>query len=169
MGAGKSRIGRELAVRTGRPFYDSDKQIEEKAGRTIKEIFEQRGETWFRRLEKETLAELAALNTPAIIALGGGAILSEENRRLLAENGLLVYIKSSPEAIFERVRHSKKRPLLAVPNGADYERALLERIRRLLDEREPLYRQADMIVDRDTMELPQIVDTIYRLSGWFGK
>ena len=165
MGAGKSRIGRELAAKTGRPFYDSDKWIEEREGKTVKEIFEQEGEPYFRKKEKEALRKLAALDHPAIIALGGGVILDEENRSVLKESGITVYIKSSPQAIFERVRHSNKRPLLAVDEQDDFDRALLERIRTLLTGREHLYRQADVIIDRDVMELPQIVNTILRLSG----
>ncbi len=165
MGAGKSRIGRELAALTDHPFYDSDKWIEEREGLTVREIFEQKGEAYFREAEKEALRHLAGRKEASIVALGGGAILDEKNRRLLKKTGTLVYIKTSPEAIFERVRHSKKRPLLTVAEGPGYEQALLQRIRQLLAEREPLYKEADVIIERDGLSLSEIVEAVLKFAN----
>ena len=169
MGAGKSRIGRELSSRIGWPFYDSDKWIEEREGRSVKEIFDELGELYFRQKEKEAIRQLADIETPAIIALGGGVILDEENRILLNKSGRIIYIRSSPEAIFERVCHSNKRPLLTVEDNNNFDQVLLERIRQLMGEREALYRQADIIIDRDILTLPEIVEAIIRLACSFAQ
>jgi len=167
MGAGKSRIGRELSLQIDRPFYDSDKWIEEREGKSVKEIFDQLGELYFRQKEKEAIRQLSAIETPAVIALGGGAILDKENRILLNKSGTIIYIKSSPESIFERVRHNTKRPLLKIDGDENFEQSLLERIRQLLDERDALYKQADIVIDRDVLTLPEIVEAIIRLTAPF--
>jgi shikimate kinase len=157
MGAGKSKIGPLLAENLGLVFYDSDHLIEEKAQKKILEIFEDEGEGYFRDLESQTISCLAAMENPAVIALGGGALIRKANMSLIQQTGISVYISSSPEAIYSRISHSSKRPLLKVPSGTEKEHFLLSRIRELLSEREGLYKQADIILDRDQLPLEEIV------------
>jgi shikimate kinase len=167
MGAGKSRIGKLLAIRFACSFYDSDRLIEDTAGTTIKEIFETRGEASFRALETEAISKLCSLKKRAVIALGGGANINPVNSDLISQNGITVYIKSAPQAIFERVRHSDKRPLLQVEKGDNFDRRLLERIEILLNERNPVYEQADIVFERDGFELEEIVDKLYHQITYF--
>lgn len=160
MGAGKSKIGPLLSRALSLLFYDTDHIIEETSGKKIIDIFEQDGEERFRDLESAIIGELAAMETPAVIALGGGALIRRENRKIILESGWSVYISSSPEAVFERVRHSGKRPLLKIEPGPDRDRRLLEHIRHLLADRDVFYRKADIIVERDGLSLERIVETL---------
>lgn len=160
MGAGKSKIGPLLARELGIFFMDSDKLIEEKSGKTIFDIFTEDGELYFRDLESGIIEELAMEEEPVIIALGGGALNRPQNCTVIEETGWTIYIKSSPEAIYNRVRYSNKRPLLKIEPGPDQEERLLFRIRELLEQREPVYETADFILDRDVLELEEIVTTL---------
>jgi shikimate kinase len=161
MGAGKSRIGRTLAELLNYPFYDSDDIIEQSAGKKIKEIFEVDGEAHFRQIEFKEIKKLCQLKDPAIISLGGGAIMNEKNFDMIRKAGISIYIASSPEAILGRVKHTDKRPLLNVGEGDNFEIRLLERIAELLNARIPTYEKCDIIIQRDGMELEEIVDLIY--------
>jgi shikimate kinase len=131
-GCGKSTIGRQLARRLGWPFVDSDAQIEQRIGCPIRSYFEQHGETNFRDLEQEVLAELTRAS-PRVLATGGGALLREANRQLLAGRTHVVYLRSTPEELYRRLRHDTHRPLLQVADP-------LRRLRELYRERDPLYR-----------------------------
>ncbi|MEJ2052512.1 MAG: shikimate kinase [Calditrichaceae bacterium] len=162
MGAGKSRIGKTLAEQFGYPFYDSDDLIELAAGKKIREIFEQDGERVFRSIESAEIKKLCRINDPAVISLGGGAVQSEENFKLVQKHGVSVYLASSPEAIMNRVKNSNKRPLLDVGEGEDFEQRLLEKIKELLDLRIPVYERSDIAVERDGLELEEIVALIYK-------
>ncbi len=164
MGAGKSRIGRALRDKTGVSFYDSDHVIEQKAGKTISRIFEEDGENTFRNLERETVKELAHKDSALIIALGGGAVLQEENRKIMRETGYIVYLKSSPQAIYDRVKHKTHRPLLRIDDAQNTKEKILEKIRSLLAERETIYEQADLIIERDGMEAEEVAD---KISAYF--
>ncbi len=152
MGAGKSKIGRGLAQNLGLPFIDTDKLIEQEAGMSIKAIFSMYGEAHFRELEQKIVTETALRDEPLVVSPGGGALLNVETFSVVRENGWIVYIRSSPQAILERVKHSNKRPLLFVPEGPDYQQRLLQKITTLLKVREPVYLQADLVFDRDGME-----------------
>ncbi len=158
MGAGKSRICRELKAKFSWSFYDSDELIEVKAGRSIKEIFDQDGEAAFRQMESECIRSLSENPIPAIIALGGGALMDENSLQIIKDSGVLVYIKSSPEAIFERVKNSKKRPLLKLAENE----TMLERIQNLLAERSAVYEKADIVFERDGLSLEEIVQNLYK-------
>jgi shikimate kinase len=135
MGVGKSTIGRLCAQRLGYAFRDSDKVIEERTGSPVKEIFAAQGEAAFRALEKAVIAELAAM-PGVVIATGGGAVLDPENADRLRASGLVVLLTAPPEAIRERVKDAKSRPMLA---GAP---DVTTRIAELLAERAPYYESA---------------------------
>ena len=149
MGAGKTTVGRLLARRLKLRFYDSDREIERRCGVKIPVIFEIEGEAGFRAREELAIAELTALQG-IVLATGGGAVLSEHNRRRLAGCGTVVYLNARPEDLFQRVRQDRNRPLLA---GADP----LRRLRELHAERDPLYRSlADLVVETGTQSVPAL-------------
>lgn len=125
-GAGKSSVGRRLARELGRPFADADEQLELTAGRTIPQIFRDDGEATFRRLETQTLSELLSRHTPLVIAAGGGAVISEENRVLLADHSLVVWLRGSAEFLVGRTDPTHRPLLNEDPTGA-YERLDRER------------------------------------------
>lgn len=162
MGAGKSKIGPILAENLGCSFFDSDHLIEKESGKRIFDIFEKEGEAAFRNMESNMIRRLANKSDPAVISLGGGALKRQQNLELIRQTGIRVYIKSSPESIVERVKHSTKRPLLRIEDGPDYEQRLLERIHALLGQRKALYEQAEIILDRDALELGTIVEELTR-------
>ena len=140
MGAGKSTVGRLLARRLKLRFLDSDHEIERRCGVKIPLIFEIEGEAGFRSREAQLIAELSAENA-IVLATGGGAVLSAENRRRLAARGTVVYLRARPEDLYERVRHDRNRPLLAAADPP-------ARLRELYAERDPLYREiADLVVE----------------------
>lgn len=140
MGAGKTTVGRVLARRLKLRFIDADHEIEARCGVKIPVIFEIEGEAGFRAREAQAIGELAGLQG-IVLATGGGVVLLPENRRLLAAHGTVVYLRATPEHLYERVRQDRNRPLLATGDP-------LTRLRELYRERDPLYREiADLIVD----------------------
>jgi shikimate kinase len=152
-GSGKSTVGRQLARRLGLPFFDSDHEIEARLGCTIREYFAREGETAFRELEEQVIEELAA-GPAAVIATGGGAVLREANRCNLRAHGHVVYLRSTPEELFRRLRHDKQRPLLQVPDP-------LGRLRELFEQRDGLYREtAHFIVETARPSVPGLVKMV---------
>jgi shikimate kinase len=133
-GSGKSTVGRMLARHLGTRFVDSDHEIEARLGASIRTFFEQHGEARFREVEHDALADLTS-GVTGVIATGGGAVLRDDNRALLRERTHVVYLRSSPEELFKRLRHDTQRPLLQV-------RDPLKRLRDLFEIRDPLYRAA---------------------------
>lgn len=133
MGAGKTTVGRQLAKRLGRDFFDSDHEIVERTGVPIPTIFEIEGEDGFRRREVQTIHELTELQG-IVMATGGGVVLNPENRRRLKETGWVVYLNVPPLQLFERTKHDRNRPLLQVDNP-------LARLEFLHAQRDPLYRE----------------------------
>ena len=152
MAVGKSAVGRNLAKRLGRRFVDLDRLIEKTAGMKVREIFEQKGEAYFRQLEKQTLAKVLA-EEGQVIAAGGGVVLEDDNLALLREKTLLIGLKASTDIILRRVANSTKRPLL---KGADRR----ERIEELFQARAARYAQAQVTIDTDKLTLGQVVDKI---------
>ena len=139
-GAQALKAGRLLARRLKRAFYDTDHEVERRCGVKIPVIFEIEGEAGFRAREGAVLAELTAMRD-IVLATGGGAVLAEENRRLLAARGTVVYLHASSAALYERVRQDRNRPLLATADPA-------ARLQELYAVRDPLYREvADLVVE----------------------
>ena len=159
MGAGKTTVGRLLARRLKRSFFDSDEEIERRCGVRIPVIFDIEGEAGFRAREAHAIAELCALEG-AVIATGGGAVLSEENRRRIAARATVVYLHARPGHLWHRVRHDRNRPLLATP---DPQRKLEE----LYAERDPLYREvADLVLDTGKQSVQTLAkDLLARLDA----
>jgi shikimate kinase len=146
MGAGKTSVGRLLAKRFSKTFYDCDQEIERRTGVKIPVIFEIEGETGFRAREAAVLKELTSLND-IVLATGGGAVLRADNRQILMNNGTVVYLRASLEDLWLRTRHDRNRPLLRTPDP----RAKLE---ELFAERDPLYREvAAVIMDTGNQSL----------------
>lgn len=141
MGTGKSTVGRLVAEMLRFRFIDTDHEIEQRCGMSIRAVFEQHGEPVFRDWERRLVAELAS-STKTVIATGGGLPAQPGNLEALKAHALVVCLWASPEAIFERVRAHTHRPLLNDPNP-------LNKIRDLLRAREPFYRQADVLVNSD--------------------
>lgn len=133
MGAGKTTVGRQLARRLGRVFYDSDHEIVARTGVPVPTIFEIEGEDGFRRREAQTIAELTDLEN-VVMATGGGAVLDAETRKRLHETGWVVYLNVPPVLLFERTKHDKNRPLLRVEDP-------LAKLEELHTARDPLYRE----------------------------
>jgi len=139
MGAGKTTVGRLLSRRLKLRFVDADHELERRCGVKVPLIFDIEGEAGFRAREAQLLAELTALDG-IVLGTGGGAVLLEENRRRLAR-GTVVYLRATPEDLYERVKHDRNRPLLATADP-------LARLRELHAQRDPLYRGiADLVVD----------------------
>ena len=156
MGSGKTTTGRSLAARLGWRFADLDSEIEKAAGRSVAKIFEDEGELGFRKRETEALrAILVDADAHLVLALGGGTLLSEENRQLVRQHCQCVWLKASPEALAGRLaREAEGRPLLA---GQD----LRTRVATLLASREATYREAaDVAVDTDGVDPEEIVKRI---------
>ncbi len=133
-GGGKSTVGRQLARQIGVPFVDSDHEIEQRIGGSIRAFFEREGEDAFRELEAQVLAELLQRPGDCVLATGGGSVLRDRNRELLHSHATVLYLRSTPEDLYRRLRHDTQRPLLQV-------RDPLARLRELHHQRDPLYRR----------------------------
>ena len=139
MGAGKTSVGRYLAKRLGKTFYDCDHEIERRTGVSIPVIFDIEGEAGFRAREFAVLVELTRLQD-IVLATGGGAVINALNRKQLADHGTVVYLRASPSDLWQRTRNDRNRPLLqtADPHA---------KLQQLFSERDPLYREVAAVVE----------------------
>ena len=152
-GSGKSTVGRQLARRLQLPFVDSDHAIEERLGCSIRDYFEREGEDSFRDVEESVLDELT-LQPRGVLSTGGGAVLRPLNRQHLRERTQVVYLHSSPEEVFRRLRHDQNRPLLQVADP-------LARLRDLYSARDPLYREtAHFVIETGRPSVASLVNMI---------
>ena len=153
MGAGKTSVGKLLAKRLGKTFHDCDQEIERVTGVRIPVIFEIEGEAGFRARETKILAELVA-RRDIVLATGGGAVLSAENRKLLTGNGVVVYLRAAAPELCSRTRHDKNRPLLRTAEP-------LARLEQLFAERDPLYREvADITIDTGSQSVGHLAQRL---------
>jgi len=153
MGAGKTTIGRSLARALGRDFMDLDHELEARCGVRVPVIFEIEGEAGFRRRESAALEECTQRRN-IILATGGGAILAPENRQLLRQRGIVVYLRASVDELFRRTCRDRNRPLLATadPRGT---------LRDLMVKREPLYVEvADIVIETGSAPIATLVKSI---------
>ncbi|MFS4583180.1 shikimate kinase [Phaeobacter sp. C3_T13_0] len=141
MGAGKTAVGRALAARLKAPFLDSDHEIEAAANRTIPEIFARDGEPFFREKERKVIRRLLD-EERGVLSTGGGAFLAEENRRIISERGIAIWLDADLEVLWTRVKHRDTRPLLRTgdPHAT---------LSALYNDRVPYYAEADLAVKSD--------------------
>lgn len=159
MGAGKSLVGGLLAEKLGRGFVDTDAIIEEETGLTINEIFRRYGEPYFRQLEREQVLKLEGKRN-LVIATGGGTLMNPLNLADLRRDGIIIYLRADFSRLMERVGKGGTRPLIAGSGG----REVLE---RLLEEREGVYRQADLIIETSYLRPAEVVERILKLLACF--
>jgi shikimate kinase len=146
MGAGKSSVGRRLALRLGIPFVDADTEIESAAGMTIPEIFARHGEPYFRAGEARVIARLLEAG-PQVLATGGGATMDENTRELIRDKGLSVWLKADLDVLLKRTKRRSDRPLV-------------DHMKELMPLREPVYAQSDIVVQSRDEPHDSIVNDI---------
>ena len=159
MGAGKSSVGRRLAARIGIPFVDADVEIEKAAGMAISEIFTAHGEPYFRAGETRVIARLLE-SGPQVLATGGGAFMNADTRTAVRAKGISVWLRATLEVLNRRIKRRGDRPLLKNTDPSDT-------LRRLLEERDPVYAEADLTVESRDVPHETIVDEI--LEGLRGR
>ncbi len=138
MGSGKTTMGRALAKHLGKVFVDSDEEIIKRTGVTVPHIFDIEGELGFRLRETAAIRDLVGRDN-MVLATGGGAVLEEQNRAMLQQNGIVIYLKASVHDLWQRTRHDRNRPLLQTGNPH-------AKLTELFQQRDPLYRQVSDIV-----------------------
>ncbi len=154
MGSGKSTVGRLLARRLNLPHFDLDEEIEKNAGKTIPEIFQHRGESEFRRLERELLDQLH--RTHGVHSLGGGALQNQQIVDLLKSSGFLIYLEAPLSQLSQRLGESKNRPLLNDKNRKQKKQTL----EQLYIERTPYYHQANLLISTESDSPEAVVQKI---------
>jgi shikimate kinase len=152
-GSGKSTVGRLLARRLQIPFLDSDQVTEQRLGCTVREFFEREGEERFRTIEAEIIEDLT-LREFCVLSTGGGVVLRQENRNCLHSRCQVVYLKSTPEELYRRLKHDINRPLLQVEDP-------LKKLQELFTQREPLYKEtAHFVIETGRPSVPTLVNMI---------
>ncbi|MGI9368078.1 MAG: shikimate kinase [Ruegeria sp.] len=142
MGAGKTAVGRALAARLGVPFLDSDAEIVSAANMSIPEIFERDGEAFFRKKESQVIGRLLD-EKKCVLSTGGGAFLSDENRNMISDRGVSVWLRADLNVLWNRVKHKDTRPLLRTADP-------YATLKLLYEQRVPIYSQADLAVESDS-------------------
>ena len=152
-GSGKSTVGKQLAKRLQLSFVDSDQEIENRLGCSIREYFEREGESAFRDVEQQVMAELLA-GSLAVLSTGGGVVLREANRAQLKHSGKVFYLRATPEDLIRRLKNDRTRPLLQVADP-------LAKLRELYDQRDPLYREvAHYVVETGRPTVANLVNIV---------
>lgn len=152
-GSGKTTVGRQLARRLQLPFIDSDHEIEQRIGCSIREFFEREGEDRFRDVEQAVIDELTQ-GPPCVLSTGGGAVLRLQNRQVLRQRAKVFYLRALPEDVYRRVKHDRNRPLLQVADP-------MQRLRDLYQVRDPLYREAaQFVIETGRPSVPSLVNAI---------
>jgi len=152
-GCGKSTVGRQLGRRLQMPFEDVDARIEQRIGCSIRSFFDQEGEDRFRDIEAQVLDELTR-SRDAVLSTGGGAVLRAANRQVLRGRTQAIYLRSTPEELYRRLRHDRNRPLLQVADP-------LHKLRELFAERDPLYREtAHFVLETGRPSVTTLVNMI---------
>ena len=160
MASGKSTIGPILANTLGWNFLDLDNVIEKEAGKSVRSIFEENGEVYFRELETKCLLKLSILEK-FVISLGGGTIASEKNLEIIKATGYLVYLETSPEEAYKRLRFKRDRPALLFEGDEEPSKSeFLEKINTILENRKIYYNQADYKINTDSGFVGKTVDKI---------
>jgi shikimate kinase len=165
MGSGKTTVGRLVAARLGSGFSDTDEEVESFAGISVPEMFERDGEAAFRRAETEALETLLRRNGSRVVAVGGGAVLSEANREAIRSQATVVWLRATVGTLTDRVGSGEGRPLLKsrAEVGAEEPWGRLE---ELIDERRPLYEtMADVVVDTDGLSAEEVADAVVSAVG----
>lgn len=161
-GSGKSTIGPLVANSLGYDFVDLDKAIETGAGKSINRIFAEEGEAFFRELELRTLEGIVS-RKDMVVSLGGGVLENDRCLEIIRKHGTLVYLKSDPAILTARLQHKTDRPLMKAPDGSRLSREAIEdRIRALLEKREPRYMKADLVVVTDSKKIGLTVEELTR-------
>ncbi len=166
MGSGKSTIGPILANTLGYDFVDVDKLIEKRVGKSVKKVFQDEGEKYFRTIEWNIIEEVSHCHQ-RVISLGGGAMMDPRNFTVVKNSGILVYLYSSPEHLLQRLQNKTDRPILSNSEGDRLDLSQLrERIFQLYTLRAPIYSQAHITIDTDERKVGKTVDDIVkRISG----
>lgn len=152
MGSGKTSVGQKLAEKLNKRFIDLDEAIEEKEGVSISDIFLNKGEDYFREIEREVLVEVAEEHD-FVVSTGGGIVLNSDNLKIMKKTGITVSLLASPEVVYERVKDSNLRPLLEVEDP-------MAEIKRLLFERAHFYIKSDIIVDTSDLSIDEAANQI---------
>tara|TARA_Y100000994_G_C15553925_1_gene385297 strand:- start:13 stop:591 length:579 start_codon:yes stop_codon:yes gene_type:complete len=161
MGAGKTTLGKRLAKQLNLEFFDSDLEIEDFAGCTIKTIFERQGEQAFRKIEQKVLAQLLS-GSNRVIATGGGAFINPDTRLLIKEKTISIWLKTSLNLAMSRVEGRDKRPLL---NNVD----IRKKLDQIINQRNPIYAEADITIDSENIPHDQMLNRLlYALAEYSG-
>ncbi len=155
MGVGKTSIGKRLAKQLGMFFIDIDEAIEEEIGHSISWIFQNVGESDFRKIEKTTISKILE-GSPCVVATGGGAFINEETKKIIKEKSLSVWLKADLDILVERVSRRDTRPLLETGD----KREIME---KLMNEREPIYKEADITIESGLEVHQDVVDNIIKV------
>jgi len=153
MGAGKTTIGLQLSQQLGYYFIDTDQEIEDRYNTTIADIFKQHGESYFRKIEKQLIAEILDRNENIVLSLGGGAFINNDNRQLIQQKCFVIWLHTSIDETIKRIGNKNNRPLLQKQN----KRKVLE---NLAVTRYPIYKQANINIDTTNFSINNVIDSL---------
>lgn len=163
MGSGKSTVGPIIANTLGWDYYDLDSVIEAKEMMKVSEIFDAKGEIYFRNIETEFLSELSQKEM-SIISLGGGTVTVDKNFDIIKNSGILIYLKISPETAYERLKYKRDRPILTRDGTVDLEKKeFIDKLFQLMEKRKSYYESADIIFETEDSSIGLTVDKLVKL------